>query len=133
MRNLLSIAAVVFTSLLLVGAGIGIGDTTVLVSPPEAVAEQFTRKLAAARYDVAMGHLAEHNPAQFNRVTSIGDALRARAGAIDEVEGRPGEMTRDRATATAVLTTASAGELSITFDLVRRTGVWRIVTWSYSW
>ena len=130
MKDLLVVAAVTAAALIVVGAGVGLWhDTTILVSPPEAVAEQFVRKLATGRYAVAMEHLDQRGPAVLERVRSAGSALRARAGAINQVEGEPGAMGAYNAAAAVVVTTGRAGMIRITFELVRRMGVWRITGW----
>jgi hypothetical protein len=130
LKDLLVVAGVTAAALVLVGASVGLGhDTTILVSPQEAVAEQFVRKLAARRYDVAMAHLEQRGPAVLERVRSTGNALRGRAGAINQVEGEPGAMSGDTAVASAVVTTERAGKIRMTFELVRRAGVWRISNW----
>jgi len=127
MKALLIVAAVVAGALGIVAGSVGAGhDTGTLVSPPDAVVEQFVRKLAGARYDVALAHLEDHSPAMRERVRMTSDALRARAGAIDQVEGRPGAIEGDEATATAVLTTERAGNMTMEFRLIRRAGSWRI-------
>jgi hypothetical protein len=128
MKALLLVAAVTAAALAVVAVSVGAGhDTSTLVSPPEAVVEQFVRKLAGARYDVALAHLDDRSPAMREHVRITSDALRARAGAIDQVEGKPGVFDGDRATATAVVTTERAGELTMEFTLIRRAGSWRIV------
>jgi len=127
MKALLLVAAVTAGALALVAVSVVAGrDTRTLVSPPEAVVEQFVRKLAAARYDVARAHLADDSPAIRERIQTTSDALRARAGAIIQVEGRPGVIDGDRATTTAVVTTERAGEITMEFRLIRRAGSWRI-------
>jgi hypothetical protein len=127
MRALLVVATVIAGALAIVAASIGAGhDTSTLVSPPEAVVEQFVRKLAAGRYDVALAHLDENSPAIRDRIRTTSDQLRARAGAIEQVEGKPGVIDGDRATATAVVTTERAGDSAMKFRLIRRAGSWRI-------
>lgn len=127
MKALLIVAAVVAGALGIVAGSVGAGhDTGTLVSPPDAVVEQFVRKLAGARYDVALAHLEDDSPAMRERVRMTSDALRARAGAIDQVEGRAGAIEGDEATATAVLTTERAGNMTMEFRLIRRAGSWRI-------
>ena len=122
------VAAAIAVFLAVVGASVGPGrDTGVLVSPPEAVVEQFVRKLAGARYDVALAHLDDRSPAMRERIRTASDGLRARAGAIAHVVGRPGVLDGDSATATAGISTERAGEISMEFMLVRRAGSWRIV------
>jgi hypothetical protein len=128
MNALLLVAAVTAGALALVAGSIVAGhDTSTLVSPPEAVVEQFVRKLAAARYDVARAHLADDSPPARERIREASDTLRARAGAINRVEGKPGVIDGDRARATAVISTERAGDLVMHFTLARRAGSWRIV------
>ena len=112
MKALLLVGAVTAGALALGAGSVVAGhDTSTLVSPPEAVVEQFVRKLAAARYDVARAHLADDSPAARERIRTARETLRARAGAINQVEGKPGVIEGERATATAVVTTERAGEI----------------------
>jgi hypothetical protein len=129
MKALLLIAAITAGALAVVAAGVVVGhDTATLVSPPDAVVEQFVRKLAGARYDVALAHLVDGSAAMRDRIRTTSDALRARAGAIGQVEGKRGVMDGDRATATVVVTTERAGEIMIEFRLIRHAGSWRITS-----
>jgi hypothetical protein len=73
-----------------------------------------------------MNHLDNDSPAMRERIRTASDELRARGGAISQIEGELGSMRGDDATATAVITTARAGEITMEFALVRRTGSWRI-------
>jgi hypothetical protein len=129
-KRLGALVAALAVALLLVGlivlAG---GDTTVFVSPPEAVAEEFTRKLAAGRYDMALEHLEDGDHGMLAIVRTSGENLRARAGEINQVEGESSAITGDTATATVVIATADAGDLRWQFGLVRRYGEWKIQAW----
>ena len=130
MKALLLVAAVTAGAFALVAGSVVAGrDTSTLVSPPDAVVEQFVRKLATGRYDVARAHLTDDSPTMRERIRRTSDALRARAGAINQVEGKPGVIDGDRAEATTVVTTERAGEITIPFTLVRRNGSWRISDW----
>ena len=127
MKALLLIVAVTAGALAVVAVSVIAGhDASTLVSPPDAVVEQFVRKLAAGRYEVARAHLADDSPAMRERIRMTSDALRARAGAIHQVEGKQGVIDGDRATVTAVVTTERAGEITRKFTLIRRAGSWRI-------
>jgi hypothetical protein len=126
MKDLLPLVLVAAVALGIVVAAVDFTHDTTLVSPPESVAEQFVRKLAGGRYDVASAHLADDAPSQRERIRTTSDTLRARAGAIAQVEGRPGTIDGDTATATAVVTTTRAGEIVIECELVRHAGSWRI-------
>ncbi len=129
MKALLLIAAITAGALaVLVGVVVFGHDTATLVSPPDAVVEQFVRKLAGARYDVALAHLEDGSPAMRDRIRTTSNALRARAGAIGQVEGKRGVVDADRATATAVVTTERAGTITMEFRLIRHAGSWRITS-----
>ena len=129
MKDLLVVAVVMAGALGIVAGGVGAGhDTGTLVSPPEAVVEQFVRKLAGARYDVALAHLDDRSPVMQVRIRTTSDALRARAGAIGQVEGKLGVIDGDRAMATAIVTTERAGEIRMEFRLIRHAGSWRIAS-----
>jgi hypothetical protein len=110
-------------------AGLMVGDAQTVVPPPEAVAEQFARHVAARRYDRALRHVDGQSGITLTTVRLSGVALHARAGAVDKVEGEPGVMTADRATAAAVLTTERAGRIRYEYSLVRRDGIWKISEW----
>jgi hypothetical protein len=126
MKELLLIAVATAAALGVVAASVLVArDTTTLASPPETVAEEFVRQLATGRYDRALKHLAEPTGA-LQAMTSQGQALRARAGAIDLVEGEGGAIMGDSATASTRIKTSRAGELHARFDLVRQRGVWKI-------
>jgi hypothetical protein len=127
MKDLLQMVLAIAATLAFVGVTVAVGhDTTTLVSPPEAVAEQFARKLAGGRYDVASQHLEHDSPELRAQVRSVSDALRARAGAIGAIDGKAGAIEGDQATASALITSARAGEIVMRFVLVRRAGSWRI-------
>jgi hypothetical protein len=127
MKDLLPIVLITAVALGMVGVAVGVGhDSSTLVSPPAAVAEQFVRKLAGGRYDVAAAHLADDSPLLRERIRTTSDMLRARAGAIAQVEGKPGTIDGDIATAAGVATTTRAGEIVIQCELVRHAGSWRI-------
>ena len=130
MKDLLAVTLVMAAALGVAGMAIGVGhDSATFVSPPEAVAEQFTRKLAGGRYDVARQHLEQDSPVLRDQIRATSDALRARAGAISAVDGQPGHIEGDRATASALLKTEKAGEIVLEFMMVRHAGAWRITGW----
>jgi hypothetical protein len=104
-------------------------DTTLFVPPPENVAEEFTRKLATGRYDVALAHLERNGPPALAPTRESGEALRARAGAINQIEGESAVIAGEAATATVRIDTDDAGEIRWTFHLSRRNGEWKIRDW----
>ena len=105
-------------------------DRTILVSPPEAVVEQFARQIATKRYDRATPYLDDASGITEINVRLAGEALHATAGAIDSVEGEPGAMDGDRATASALLITEKAGRVRYMFRLARVRHLWKIVEWT---
>jgi hypothetical protein len=104
-------------------------DTTTFVPPPESVAEDFTRKLAMGRYEVAPAHLDEHTPDISAAVRRSSDMLREQAGRVHQVAGESGAIRGDTATASVTIETRDAGELRWEFSLVRRNGEWKIREW----
>jgi hypothetical protein len=127
MKDLLLLASAIAAALGVVGASIGPGhDTMTFVSPPEEVVEQFVRKLAGARYRMAMSHLDADTQAARERVRQASDDLRARAGKISQVSGEVITVDGDTAAASAKISTERAGELTMEFRLFRRAGSWKI-------
>jgi hypothetical protein len=109
---------------------IGGQDTTYLVPPPQAVAESFTRAIAARRYDRAMAQVDPQSGITAINARLGGEALHERSGSIENVEGDPGVIAGDYATASAVLTTEKAGRVRYFFKLTRTGYLWKIVEWS---
>src|ERR671912_317017 len=66
-----------------------------------------------------LGDMMDDSPATRERIRTTSEALRARAGSIEQVEGKPGAIDGVTATATAVITTERAGEITMAFALVR--------------
>ena len=129
MIDCLKVLLVTAVALGAVAAAVIGGDTKTVVPPPEAVAEQFARQIAARRYDRALEHVDDGSGITLTTVRLAGEALHKRAGDIDQVEGKAGVVEGDRATASAVLTTQHAGRISYACSLDRRNGVWKIAGW----
>lgn len=130
MRDLLKVLIVTAAALLVTYAAVILrGDTSVAVPPPESVAEQFARLVAAGRYDRALQHVEEWSGITHVAVRLAGDRLRERAGAVEHVAGEPGQIAGDIATASAVLVTEREGRVRFSLQLRRQRGVWKIVKW----
>ena len=130
MKDLLWIAGATAIALGVVALAVGPGhDRLTLVSPPEAVAEDFVRRLAAGRYDRAVDHLETTAGAEATVIVQ-GESLRQRAGEVNQVEGEEGSIDGDTATASTRISTSDAGELEWEFSLVRRSGTWKIIGWT---
>jgi hypothetical protein len=131
MKDVARMVAAVAAVLAIVAAVVVAGhDTTMFVSPPEAVAEEFTRKLATGRYDMALDDLARKERGMLPVVKTSAENLRAQAGEVDNVEGEsPSDIRGDRARATVTIATERAGEVEWTFELVRRGYEWKISDW----
>lgn len=131
MRAPLWIAAAVALTLAFVAAVVLIGgDSTILVSPPEAVAESFSRQIATQRWELAAQYVGDDSLLTLDQIEARGRALLERVGDIDQVEGEHGAIDGEHATAAVVLTTRDRGRIRETFSLVRRAGVWKIVEWT---
>jgi len=129
MNELLKMFLVTAVALGASAAGVIVGDGRTVVPPPESVVEQFSRHVAARRYDRALQHVDDQSGITLTTVRLASDALHERAGGIDQVEGEPGIIAGDRAAAAAVLTTRRAGRIRYACRLHRRNGLWKISEW----
>jgi hypothetical protein len=125
MKDVVAQLLATFVALGIVAAAVFAGhDATTLVSPPESVAEEFTRKIAAGRYELAAKYLNDAGETSLADLRALGQGMHA-TGAIENVEGLPGAIEGDAASASAIVTTSQT-ELRYDFVLVRRHGVWKI-------
>lgn len=110
-------------------AGLGIsavavgpgGDSTILVPPPEMVAESLLLQVQARRYDRAVQYTGESSGISETAVRAWAEDL----GRIEHVEGEGAEIVGNRATAIVTVRT-ERGEIRPSFSLERRAGEWRI-------
>jgi ABC-type transporter MlaC component len=129
MRSLLGVPLAIALALAFIyGVVFGLGDTHVLVSPPEAVAEGFMRSLTTRRYRQALPFL---NDELQERVTpealkAYAQRLEAEHGKIKDVKGEAGWMKGDRAEAHAVLQTDQGKEVKHPIRLERSEGAWSV-------
>lgn len=114
--------------LFIAGVLFGLGDRQVLTSPPEAVAEQFMRKLQTGRYEVAMDQLASElrEKVHAEDLKVAAHRLKERVGQIQDVRGEPGPMRGNEAEATTILTLQQGKEVPLRFRLTRSQGTWAI-------
>jgi hypothetical protein len=110
------------------GSLFGLRDRSVLASPPEAVVEDFMRKLETGRYVRAHGDLSDDVARQVtaDSLRSLLHALEARVGAIVDVHGERRWMTRPAARAAAILTTERGQEVEVEFPLEWSKGEWSV-------
>jgi hypothetical protein len=106
----------------------GLGDRSLLASPPEAVVEDFMRKLETGRYVRAREDLSDDIVEQVgpDSLRALQRALEARIGKIVDVHGERLWMTRNAARAAAVLTTESQKEVEVELPLVWSSGEWAV-------
>jgi hypothetical protein len=110
------------------GALFGLRDRSVLASPPEAVAEDFVRKLETGRYVRAREDLSDDLAQQVgpDSLRLLLHSLEQRAGQILDVRGERLWMTNTAARAAAVLTTEGGRELEVEFPLEWTKGEWSV-------
>ena len=129
MRPIILITLVMaFAMTLVAGLVLGLGDRTVFVPPPEAVVEDFVRKLVAERYERALESLSDDlaltaTPETLKRMT---ERFKQRTGEILDVRGERGWIEGERAQASTSLKTSLLGAPTLTFSLTRQSGVWSI-------
>jgi hypothetical protein len=128
----LETVAVIAVALLAIGVDLfWFDDGSTLTSPPEAVAEGFTREVVTRQYDRALPYLEEELADRIGAdgVRRFADGLGAIDGRVLDVLGIPGTTSRNAATAAVEITTVQ-GTIRIRFGLVRRSGVWHIGTFA---
>ena len=131
MRRAALVAILSLFALAVVGVAVGPGhDSTILVPPPDAVAESFMHQVQARRYDRAMQYVDPSSGISVETIRISARALDARTGGIQLLEGQDPRIAGDTATAVVWLKTARGGELRPSFSLVRRSAQWRITEWS---
>jgi hypothetical protein len=110
------------------GALFGLRDRSVLASPPEAVAEDFVRKLETGRYVRAHEDLSDDLAKQIgpDSLRSLLHGLEQRVGQILDVQGERLWMTNTGARAAAILTTEGGQELEVEFPLEWNNGEWSV-------
>jgi hypothetical protein len=127
-----ALLGVVLTVLLTVGvaaaAVFGLGDRSVLTSPPELVVEDFMRKLETGRYVRAHGDLSDGLAQQVtpDSLRSLLRALESRVGAIVDVRGERLWMTNRAARAATTLETDRGQEVEVEFPLEWSSGEWSV-------
>jgi hypothetical protein len=101
----------------------GLGDTSVLVPPPEAAAESFLHQLATHRYARALPLLEEGTRKRVDAsvLRRATEQLERGSGRLDPVHGEAGAVVGPEATA-GVRT--SRGKVRV--RLVRQHGLWRV-------
>lgn len=118
MKEAAALAVVTAAVLGLVGLAVfTLGDRETLVSPPEAIAEDFVRALATGRYDVAMQYVDPDAGISRDEIRGWSDALRSEAGGIQSVDIPEVFHDRDAAIARYAVTTTHQTQISGTLRL----------------
>jgi hypothetical protein len=132
MTGILPVVAATATALGIVAGAVLVGhDTTLLVSPPEAVAESFVRDLVARRNELAMEYVDGTSGVSITTVRLGADALRrdVRDAVAGDVHGDRVAIEGDRATARVTID-APDGTAAVIVEMRRTSeGVWRITGW----
>jgi hypothetical protein len=110
------------------GALFGLRDRSVLASPPEAVAEDFVRKLGTGRYVRAHEDLSDDLAQQVepDSLRSLLHGLEQRTGRLLDVRGERLWMTNTAARAAAILTTEQGQKVEVELPLEWSNGEWSV-------
>lgn len=131
MKDIGIVAFVIAIGLAAVAAAVYAGrDRSVLIAPPEAVAESFVRELAMARYELARRYLAtgvkQHTSAEDLRRSF--ESLGQHTGKPDQIFTETAIMTDDEARVLATLEGRQA-TASMYVDLRIEKGEWKVAKW----
>ena len=128
MRALASALGVLAVALSVCAAAVfGLGDGRTLVSPPEAVAEDFLRATWKKRYPQALHGLSEEARARIDEedLAVVRARLDEATGGIEDVRGLEGRIAGDAAEAYGEVR-GRRGSVRVPLRLVRERGVWRV-------
>jgi hypothetical protein len=105
----------------------GLGDRQTLVSPPEAVAEDFLRATWMKRYPQAAQDLSEGARAHINEdeLAAVRARLEEATGGIEDVRGEEGWIAGETAEAYASVR-GRARTVRVRLRLLRESGNWRV-------
>jgi hypothetical protein len=123
-------AAIIAVALAVVAAAVfGFGDRRTMVSPPEAVVENFVRALGRGRFPQAHKYLSTdaRRGISVPRLAEATALLESRIGGIREVKGEKGWLAGDDAAAVALVKTQDARAVRLALRLRREMGEWRLV------
>jgi len=109
------------------GAVFGLGDGRTLVSPPEAVAEDFVHAVRMERYTQAARRLSGETRARVGEdaLAALRARLEAATGGIEDVHGEPGWIAGEEAEASAGLRGRRA-RVDVRVRMTREKGEWRV-------
>ena len=132
-----SISAVLLATVLALGCVavslFGLNDHAVLTPPPEAVAEEFTRQIAAGRAELVRPLLSraarERETTQVLRART--EPLRRAVGVLEQVSAVAG-WVRDHQAAAHALLQGDTGTAVLSFTFVREQGRWTVDEWHRS-
>lgn len=126
----ISVATVAAALLLVAAAVFGARDTALFVPPPDAVAENFARELAAGRYELARRHLSSSRRREqgADDLESRFAPWKARIGKVDSVEAKELSRASDRAAAICEVR-GDPSSVTLALQLVREQGLWRVDGW----
>jgi hypothetical protein len=130
MRGVAAILAVMAVSLAVIAGAVFAGhDRSLLVSPPEVVAENFTRQITTGRFELALNLLSSGA-----RATESAGSLKRRfapllrpAGAVNHVDAERLSLDAEQAGARATVR-GDNGQAGLDYGLVRERGLWKIET-----
>jgi hypothetical protein len=129
-RPIATILGLVAGTLALLAAVVfGLGDRRTMVSPPEAVVENFVRALGRGRFPQAHRYLSSEAGRRITvaRLAEATRHLESRIGDIRDVKGEEGRLSGDDAEAIALVQTPDAGEVRLPLRLHREAGEWRLL------
>ena len=132
MKPVLLALAVSGMALAIVAAAVfGAGDRSTLVPTSENVAEDFTRKLALGRYELAWRRLSS-DARERERVEQLRGrfaAIAERLGGVNLIEAVAITQAENTATTSSRID-AEHGEATLSLTLSRENGLWVIDSWN---
>jgi hypothetical protein len=118
-----ALAAVVLT---IAAGATTLGDRSLFVPPPEAVSEDFLRKMAEHRYAQARNDLASGLTARERTLEDLQSALEASHGTVENVQGDDSRLSTDHESTARATLRFHYGNRQLTLPLRFENGLWKV-------
>ena len=126
MKALVAVMAIAVFTLAISRAAIALGDRTLFVPPPEAVCEDFLRKMAEHRYAQAKGDLASTLNEDERDLEAIQASVEASYGRVEHVQGEASQIVDGREGTARSSVRFGDGPRDVILPLRFENGLWKI-------
>ena len=128
MKALLAVVGIAALTLSVSRASVALGDRSYLVPPPEAVCEDFLRKMAEHRFAQATDDLSATLKQDERHLGAIQAAIEASHGRVEHVQGEETRLIDDRNATARSRVRFGEGLRDVVLDLHFESGLWKVTS-----